>query len=158
MAIKINIGTLNEGSQILELKSDAKELGLDENLLNDDVTVKLELFKTSHQLDIKTSVNCIINLECDRCLENFRMPLKTGFELVFVQQNPREEEIDEDYIRSYSPHMRTVDITTDIKESILLSQPMKKIPAEKPDGSCSWCGKTKEYWSSFIVENDNEDK
>ena len=32
MAIKINIGTLNEGSQQLVLNSDSKEIGLDENL------------------------------------------------------------------------------------------------------------------------------
>ena len=50
--------------------------------------------------------------------------------------------------------MKSVDITSDIKESIILSVPMKKLPSENPDSSCSWCGKTKEYWSSIIIDEE----
>ena len=159
MAIKINIGSLNDGSQVLDLISDCKEIGLDEGLLKDPLNIKLELFKTTHQLDIKTELEGTIFLVCDRCLEKFEKPFSTEFELVFVQKSPREEEINEDYIRTYSPHMKSVDITNDIKEAVILTVPMKKLPEEKSDGSCSWCGKTKEYWKEIIVDkNDDEDE
>ena len=42
--------------------------------------------------------------------------------------------------------------TNDIKEMVLLAIPMRQVPEEKQDGSCSWCGKTKEYWHQFIVD------
>ncbi len=154
MAIKINIGSLNDGGQMLELETDAKELGIDDGVLKGQIELKLELFKTVHQLDVKVSISGELKLVCDRCLEDFSKGFQTQFELVYVQKAAREEEINEDYIRTYSPHMKSVDITEDIKESIILAIPMKKLPSENPDGSCSWCGKTKDYWSSIIIDEE----
>lgn len=156
MSIRINIATLNEGSQEVVLRSDSKELGFDENLTVGPVDITLDLFKTSSQLDIKARISGKLNLECDRCLEFFEKPFVSDFKLVLVQKSRREEEISEEHIRSYDAHMKTVDITEDIKETVILSVPMKKLPDEKSDGSCSWCGKTKEFWSS-VLKTDEED-
>lgn len=158
MAIRINIGSLNDGSQKLELKSSEAELGLPAGIVKDPLEIKLDLFKTSHQLDIKAGINGTLNLECDRCLDKFEKVFNTSFELVFVQKSHREEEINEDYIRTYSPHMKSVDITNDIKEAVILTIPMKKLPEEKPDGSCSWCGRKKEFWEGILVEKTDDDE
>lgn len=157
MAIKFNIGSLNDGSQTLELISDEKELNFDEGFLKEPVKIKLELFKTTHQLDLKANIKGTVFLECDRCLEKFENKIDTSFELIFVQQTHREEAFSEEEIRTYSPHMKSVDITTDIKEAVILTVPMKKLPEEKPDGSCSWCGRTKEFWKDILVEKDDDD-
>jgi uncharacterized metal-binding protein YceD (DUF177 family) len=157
MAIKINIGSLNDGSQHLELVSDSAELGIEPGLVKDPVLLELELFKTNFQLDVKTSIKGTIYLECDRCLDKFEKDFSTGFELVFVQQHSREDEINEDYIRTYPAHFKTVDLTNDIKETILLTVPMKKLPGTKPDGSCSWCGRPKEFWNGILVDKDEDD-
>ena len=157
MAIKINIGSLNDGSQLLELTSDEKELGLDEGFLKEPLSVSLELFKTTHQLDLKGNIQGTIFLECDRCLEKFEKNFDTSFELIFVQQTHREEAFSEEDIRTYSHHMKSVDITTDIKEAVILTVPMKKLPAQKQDGSCSWCGRSKEFWKDILVEKDDDD-
>ena len=156
MAIKINIGSLNEGNQQLVIESDSREMGLDENLTRGPLEITLDLFKTNNQLDIKAKITGKLKLECDRCLEIFEKPFVSVFELVYVQKTRREEEISEDYIRSYDAHMKSVDITNDIKETVILSVPMKKLPEEKSDGSCSWCGKTKEFWSSIIKIDEEE--
>jgi uncharacterized protein len=156
MAIKINISSLKDGSQQLNLVSDTKEIGLEESFSSGPIDIDLELTKTIHQLDIKAKIHGKLNVECDRCLEDFPMPLETGFEVVFVMRQKREEVINEDYIRTYEPHMRQVDITNDLKEMILLAVPMKKVPEEKPDGSCSWCGKGKDYWEGIIVEKEED--
>lgn len=157
MAIKFNIGTLNEGSQTLELQSDEKELGISEGFLKEPLAISLELFKTTHQLDLKANINGTIFLECDRCLEKFEKKFNTSFQLIFVQQTHREEAFSEEEIRTYSPHMKSVDITTDIKEAVILTVPMKKLPEEKPDGSCSWCGRTKDFWKDILVEKNEDD-
>jgi uncharacterized metal-binding protein YceD (DUF177 family) len=154
MAIKINIGSLNDGSQTLDLVSDSKELGLAENLLKDSVYVTLDLFKTVHQLDIKGKITGTLNMECDRCLEIFEKKFESDFELVYVQKSAREEPVDDDYIRTYNPFMKQVDITVDIKEIIILAVPMKKLPEEKTDGSCSWCRKSKDYWDKIIIDEE----
>jgi uncharacterized metal-binding protein YceD (DUF177 family) len=157
MAIKINIGSLKEGSQEIELEVLPAELGLELNSnwkVKGNVGVKLELFKTSNQLDIKVIIKGILELECSRCLDLFEKALQQELELVYVQKSPREEAFNDDYYRTYNPHMKTVDITNDIKEMILLAVPMRQVPEENQDGSCSWCGKTKEYWHQFIVDEE----
>src|SRR5690349_10519630 len=105
MAIKINISSLKDGSQQLDLVSDAKEIGLENDLIKDDLSIRLNLTKTIHQLDVRAQISGSLNLECDRCLEEFKKPFDSSFELVFVQKTRREEEINEDYIRTYNPHM-----------------------------------------------------
>jgi uncharacterized metal-binding protein YceD (DUF177 family) len=154
MAIKINIGTLNEGYQQIGLSAGFRELGLTDNVVKENVDISLELFKSIHQLDIKVKISGFLWMDCDRCLEEFYKPFESEFEIVYVQKAAREDEIDEDYIRTYNPFMKTIDLTNDIKEMIILSVPMKKLPDENKDGSCSWCGKTKDYWNSIIIDED----
>ena len=155
MAIKLNIGTLNEGSQQIELVSDAKELGLDVKLLKGNLLIYIDLFKATHQLDLKVKLSGVINLVCDRCLDAYETAFESSFEIVFVLKAEREEAINDDYIRTYSPFMKTVDITNDIREYVLLSIPMRKVPAETPEGVCTWCGKTEEYWKTLIKDEEN---
>jgi len=150
MAIKINIGTLEDGSHKLDLFSDTKELGLEQGLLKDKLKITLDLFKATHQIDLKIKLTGIMVLACDRCLEVYELPFENFFEQVFVQKSQREEAFNDDYIRTYSPFMKTVDITNDIREYVLLSIPMRKVPAENAEGICTWCGKTKEYWQKLI--------
>jgi uncharacterized metal-binding protein YceD (DUF177 family) len=154
VAIKINIASLKEGNQQLELVSGAKEIGLDEDLIKENLMINLELYKLVHQLDISAKISGVMKMKCDRCLEDFEKPFDAGFELVYVQKSPREEAIDDDYMRTYNPAMKTVDITNDIKEIVMLSVPMKKLPRENQDGSCSWCGKSKDYWSNILIDEE----
>lgn len=154
MSIKINISSLKDGGQQLILESDSVELSIEENIVKGSITVLLELFKTNDQLDIRAKVKGIFGFECDRCLEIFDKPFEQGLELVYAQKSPREEEYNDDYMRTYNPNMKTIDITNDIREMVMLAVPMRRVPGEKSDGSCSWCGKTKEYWDQFIVDKE----
>ena len=152
MAIRINLGTLKEGSQVLEFESDSKEIGLDESIIKDKLNISINLSKVAHQIDMNIFLKGWLNLTCDRCLEIFEKELNSSFELVFVQKSQRESSFDDGYVKTFNPFMKTIDITGDIREYILLSIPMKHLPEENPDGTCSWCGKSKEYWKNFIKE------
>ena len=158
MAIKINIGTLGDGSHQLELFSDSKELGLEHGLIKDKLRITLDFFKAAHQIDLKIKLTGIMMFACDRCLEFYELPFEKKFEQVFVQKAQREKDFSDDYIRTYSPFMKTVDITNDIREYILLSIPMRKVPAETAEGVCTWCGKTKEYWQNLIKPQAADEK
>jgi uncharacterized metal-binding protein YceD (DUF177 family) len=155
MSIKINIGSLKDGGQQLLLETDSAELGIEENIVKGSVIVMLELFKTNDQLDIRAKVTGIFSFICDRCLEVFDKPFEQSLELVYAQKSPREEEYNDDYMRTYNANMKTIDITNDIREMVMLAVPMRRLPDEKKDGSCSWCGKTKEYWQQFIVNKED---
>jgi uncharacterized metal-binding protein YceD (DUF177 family) len=139
MSIKISIGSLKEGSQQLTLQAAPVELGLQENIIKGNIDIFLDLFKTDNQLDIQAKITGLLELECGRCLDLFEKEFEQVLELVYVQQSP-------------------VYITNDIREMVMLAVPMRRIPYEKEDGSCSWCGKTKEYWHRFIVDEEELEK
>ena len=152
MAIRINVGTLKEGNQILDFVINTHEIGLEESLIKGKLLITIDLTKVTHQIDMKISIDCVANLICDRCLEVFEKKLNSQFELVFVQKSSREQSFDDGYVKTFSPFAKSIDITEDLREYVLLSIPMKHLPPENPDGSCSWCGKKKEYWNKYIKE------
>lgn len=154
MAIRINLGTLKEGSQVLEFESNFREIGLDEAVLKDKLNISINLSRVAHQIDMRIFLKGFLKLTCDRCLEEFEKEINTSFELVFIQKSHRESSFDDGYVKTFNPFMKTIDVTGDIREYILLSIPMKHLPPENPDGSCSWCGKSKEYWKEFIKEDE----
>jgi uncharacterized metal-binding protein YceD (DUF177 family) len=156
MAILINIGSLNDGEHSLQILSTSNELGLANGFIHNPVNIDLNLFKSVHQLDIKAKISGLLVLECDRCLEKFQQNFIADLELVYVQKSPRSDALNDDYIRTYNPNSRTIDITKDIKESIILSVPMKQLPLQNSDGSCSVCGKNSDYWKKFLVESSND--
>jgi len=150
MAIKINLATLGEGNEVFDFIAGPRELGLDEGLIKDKLSISADVYKVSHQVDMKISVSGKFNLACDRCLDVYEHSFEKEFELVFLQKTARNNIVDNDYIKTYNPFMKTIDITEDVREYILLTVPMKKLPAENTDGTCSWCGRSREYWSNII--------
>ena len=156
MAVRIAMGLIKDGSNELECVVNPKELGLEGSLVKGELYILVNVYKLSHQLDMKVCIKGNLNLECDRCLEMYEMKFEKEFEMVYVSRGHDEKIEDDDYLRVYSPFMRYIDITKDIKDFVELSVPMRKVPDEKPDGSCSWCGRKKEYWDSFITQEDRQ--
>ena len=153
MAVKIDIGELREGSQQLDIITNSKELGLDEKLIKGKLFVAVDILKTSNQLDLNVYVSGLLKLACDRCLEEFDHQFESEFELVYVQKPAVEVKLQDDYIKVFNTFTKTIDITNDLHEYILLAIPMRKVPAEVND-KCSWCGRSNEMWNSDIIDLD----
>lgn len=155
MAVKIDIGEISEGSRQLEILTGPKELGIDEIQIKDKISVTLDVLKTQSQIDLNVMVEGLLKLTCDRCLETYEQPFETAFELVFVQKTKEEIIAQDDYIKAFSPFTKSLDITNDLREYILLAIPMRKVPPEKNE-KCSWCGRSNEMWKSDILDLDED--
>jgi uncharacterized protein len=156
MAIRIPLGHVKPGLNEFTLSAAPTELGLEGDLIKDALELSIKIEKVSSQLDLEVTIKGTLNLECDRCLEYFAKEFTNTFELVYVI-NEYGEMADDDYVRPYSPHMRYIDITKDVKDYTELTVPMRKVPEEKTDGACSWCDKTKEYWIEIFKDSNIED-
>ncbi len=157
MAIRISLGQVKDGLNEFEFHAASDEVGLNSELLKDGIDLRIIVEKVSNQLDLDIEIKGTMRLECDRCLDMFDKEFVNKFELVYVVNEFEGKIENDDYVRPYSAHMRYIDITKDVKDFVDLSVPMRKVPYENPDGSCTVCGKTKEYWNSFIVDKDKEE-
>jgi uncharacterized protein len=85
-----------------------------------------------------------LELACSRCLEPYRVPVSTPFDLLFVPHcenaGEEEQEIEEDDLGTAYYRDETIDLGQLIREQFSLSLPMKPLCREDCRGLCPQCG------------------
>ncbi|MGB9696916.1 MAG: YceD family protein [Ignavibacteria bacterium] len=153
----LNIASLKEGEHFVEFLEKPSVFNLSEIEFLSDVYVKVKVVKTYHQIDLEVSFECLLKFLCDRCLDPFEYKLQNTFELVYKFDFTRrqglsykferyvdsveKEELKDDNFKVISEHTKDLDITNDLRDYILLSLPMRRVPDEI-DGVCSVCHRT----------------
>ena len=95
------------------------------------------------RLLLEARVTSRVHLECSRCLEEFVLPLSTGFDLVFHREERAKlpEGMDEEDFVMLTDTLETrYDIFPRVRESILLDLPIRFLCGEDCKGLCSRCG------------------
>ena len=140
--MKINVSTAMSavGSrQTFSLKIRAEELAITHGQLQvvDDILVKGFVINNGRMLEVKGTISALIHEVCNRCLDEFNLPLTVEFEENFRQAGNSEFEDSEDlnYFEGDS-----IDITEAVRENLLLAQPLKPLCSENCKGLCPHCG------------------
>ena len=142
--MKIKISHLEEGLNELDFEHNSDSLNLSKlkefgYSFKNPIEIHVQLNKVGTQYFLKVFTSTTANFTCDRCLEKFDKNLKDEFRLVYSTEN--EYFGDETEIRSIESENGEIDITNDIRESLLLTIPMKMICFENCLGLCPECGK-----------------
>jgi uncharacterized protein len=140
----INISNLNEGEHSFIFSLKGEELELSELNFKNDIKVSIKLYKTHNQVDLKINIDSVVKLPCDRCLEDFDFIINYDFELIYkYSYNKDEIDKNEDLLNDFkiiSPDVHNIDIIKEIRDYILLSFPLKRVPEVKDD-ICIYCKK-----------------
>ena len=85
-----------------------------------------------------------LELTCGRCLEPFRMPVASAFDLRYVPRTENtgegEREVGEDDLTTAFYENDQIDLTQLISEQLHLALPMKPLCSETCKGLCPQCG------------------
>lgn len=141
--MKIKITNLQDGEHIYDFAVDGGEMDLDDIETSGDIYVKVNLYKSGNQFDLKINVRGKLKFECDRCLDEYPYDFNNTYEIVYKFDFTHElekAEIDSDDIRYLNPNAAFIDIKNDVREFIILSVPLKHAPEEK-DGVCKLCNR-----------------
>ncbi len=139
--MKIKISGLRDGDYFYNFKANFIDVDIGEFNLIDNFDVDVKLSKRASNIILDIFVRGIILLECDRCLDSFQYKFSNSFELLYKLNdnyyllNKDNKEPDVFYIDKNSFE---IDITESVRDYILLSIPMKRVPEEK-DGICLFC-------------------
>jgi len=140
----INISNLKEGEQSFVFTVTGDELDLKEYDFVDDIKVTVNLYKTHNQVDFRINVESLVKIPCDRCLEDFDFKINNDFELIYKYSYDKNEiDDDEDLLNDFkviSPDVHNIDLKKEIRDYVLLSFPLKRVPEEKDD-ICLFCKK-----------------
>jgi uncharacterized protein len=113
------------------------------------IKTALRAIRISDMIDIKGEINTSVCLPCGRCLQEYETPLKSRFELTYVQRIPEAQENEEqEEIEISAEDMglvyfqgEEINLQDGIQEQVVLAFPIKAICKEDCKGLCASCGK-----------------
>jgi len=123
-------------SEDVELELDPKALDLPESIILESLTVKAKLYRLEDMVTVNAKLLAKLNLICDRCLDNFNTEVKFTFEREYLFDRKQENENDEGYVDKYF----NVDISSAVREELLLAIPTKNLCKNDCKGICLTCG------------------
>ncbi|MEX0609170.1 MAG: DUF177 domain-containing protein [Balneolaceae bacterium] len=113
-----------KSERIVELDSDEFDLG--------DITMKsgklfIKFYRTLHFIRAQFNIEATVELVCDRSLSNFDYNVNQDYEVLFKAE-PIEESADANgAIRNYDHSSKQIDLEQDVRDTILLNLPAKKL-------------------------------
>jgi uncharacterized metal-binding protein YceD (DUF177 family) len=173
--MKINISNLSEGEHHFNFTEEPSAFEIDTVGFASDVNVNLNLFKTVNQIELKVNFKVTLVLVCDRCLDEYRYKVDNDFIMIFKyrfwetlpesynrkagdafeEEEPVfDDKSSDDNLIFISPRTKLINITKDVRDYILLSVPLRKVPEEK-DGVCLYCNRRIEDLLK-VYEQDSE--
>ena len=138
--MKIPILHLEQGNHQFEdlIKKGTLHFYRDE-VYQEDIRIRVDLNKFNKNISCRAEIFTRIHLSCDRCLAEFDRDFREKFEILFFI-GQKELNIDEDSVVFISPELKEIDLTPYIKETLILSVPMKFVCRTDCLGICAGCG------------------
>ena len=136
---KIQIGSLSEGVHEYEFSERAGEVGLTESFRG-DVRVSVMLEKTGRQMVLKAVVKADAEFVCDRCAVPFSLPVNSSYRMCYVTEAEQFKGVDPAEMQVIDSGAGTLDITEDVRQTVMLAVPLKLLCSENCKGLCPYCG------------------
>ena len=134
--VSIRISQLSSGVHEYHFASAPSDLGLEGNFKR-TVTIDATLEKENRQILLTAKISASGTFRCDRCTEEFEQPLESEYTVVYLFAAP---EADDGDVRVIAPETPSIDLTGDIRDTVMLSVPLKLLCREDCRGLCPICG------------------
>lgn len=152
----IDYKTLESGTYEFDYHIDNDFFSMfDEPLAQDgNADVHAAMRVTSAGLSIRLDISGTLQVECDRCLETFDMPIDASYDLV-VKYGDKTTPLDEaDDVITIGDDDDFLDLSQHIYEYVVLSLPARRVHPDLPDGQP---GCNPEMLSHIIIADDDDD-
>ncbi len=139
-----NLATLPQGTSRLEVEATPAGIGLPEAEWPSAVLAGVALDRAGEQVTVRGRIRATARLECVRCLKVFDLPVETELILYSDRSGTSRHLVDEDDLER-DDHMkfhdgRTLDVSEEVREALLLEIPMAPRCREDCRGLCPGCG------------------
>jgi len=139
--MKIEVFEIPEEGLNIELEETPK---IDGVKITEPFKAVLRIEKNGQEVFVKGVVSGEVELQCSRCLKDYKMPIRSLIELSYhpVEELNKEElvELKRDEMEVDFYREGLIDTEDIIRDQILLSIPMKPLCSEDCKGICPFCG------------------
>jgi uncharacterized protein len=137
--MKIQLGGLSEGVHDYQFQVEASDLALPENF-SKPVRVAVVLDKTGSQAFLRGQIQTTGTFLCDRCTSTFEHPVLSTYQMCYLPEGSDASETDPAELQVLTAGSTVIEITEDVRQTILLSVPLKLLCSENCEGLCPQCG------------------
>ena len=137
--MKIQVGGLSEGVYQYRFEAKASDLALGENFPG-DLAVDATLEKTGSQLYLKAEIRTTATFSCDRCVRPFARTLSPSYRMYYFWNDAAAGQFDPSEVQVLPVGATVVDISEDVRQTILLAVPYKLLCRDDCKGLCPQCG------------------
>ncbi len=128
--VSINIAGLSQGLHDIVLEPGAEELSLSPDEYS-DIYVDLRLDHEPGQLLMHLKISSVAGLVCDRTLVPFRQPIEGSYTVLFTTHSDLvDADTQADDVVPLDPNARELDLTGILRDTLLLSVPLRKVAPE----------------------------
>jgi uncharacterized metal-binding protein YceD (DUF177 family) len=124
--LKFKINDIEEGDSVQDVTVAAEELalGVDSGDLFD---VHVAFNRSRTMIQVRLLVEGDLHLVCDRSLEPFVYPVEADYTVIFKPDVEEETEDDQVAVRRLNMPSNLIDITRDVRDTLLLTIPIRKL-------------------------------
>jgi uncharacterized protein len=140
----IHLATLPAGRSRIETEAAPAATGLPEGEWAGPLRAELTLDKANDQITVRGMVRSMARLECVRCLRVFDQPVEAEL-LVYAdragssRRGDEEDDLERDHYMKFHDG-RQLDLSEDVRETLLLEVPFTPHCREDCKGLCPKCG------------------
>jgi uncharacterized protein len=138
--MRIQVAGLSEGVHHYRFRVGARDLNLGQEFLG-EILVRVDLEKIGTQLHLKAAVEATGTFECDRCVTSFEKRLRPSYQMHYVMDQEEFGRYDPAEVQVLSAGHPVVNIADDVRQTLLLSIPLKLLCREDCAGLCPHCAK-----------------
>jgi uncharacterized protein len=145
--LKVELRSLEKEDLVLEEVGPANQLGVElaPGLCPAPLEIYCSISKTGDYILAKGWVQGRMRLSCDRCLVDFENGYKSFFEFQYrrsEEQKPEEDEVEVSLSETETIYYdgEILDIADAVRQTVLLSEPMRALCREDCRGLCGRCG------------------
>lgn len=137
--MKIPVAGLGEGVHEHRFDQPASSLGLGSEF--SDVHVDARLEKRPDELYLEARIRTAAQFVCDRCLAEFTRGLEPGYSMHYLHSEAEAARFDPAEVQVLAPGTPSIDLTEDVRQTVLVAVPLKLLCKESCKGLCPTCGK-----------------
>ena len=153
----IDYKTLESGTYEFDYHIDKDFFAMfDEPMAQDgDANVHATMKVSSAGLSIRLDISGTLQVECDRCLETFDMPIDTSYDLVVKYGDKTTPHDEADDVITIGADDDFLDLSQHIYEYVVLSLPARRVHPDLPDGQP---GCDPEMLSHILIADDDDEE
>lgn len=122
-----SIQEIPEGESQREISLKPGDVSLEGGVKLSDGDLFVNFFRATHFIEVKFNLSVSVILECDRSLREFDKDIEGSYHMIFEPDPEEEYETEKSAVKKISVEDLSIDITKEVRDTIMLQVPAKKV-------------------------------